>query len=59
MSRSAVCLHRTGLHVTLVYRREAGEWRLAHRHADPLVEGVSLDEAAALARGERAQAKAK
>ena len=23
------------LRVTLVYRREAGEWRLAHRHADP------------------------
>lgn len=38
------------LRVTLVYRREAGDWRLAHRHADPLVRGVSLEEAAALAR---------
>jgi ketosteroid isomerase-like protein len=24
-----------GLRVTQVYRREAGEWRLVHRHADP------------------------
>jgi ketosteroid isomerase-like protein len=40
------------LRVTLVYRREGAEWRLAHRHADPLVAGVSLEQAAALARGE-------
>ena len=40
-----------GLRVTLVYRREAGEWRLAHRHADPLAPGISVGEAAALARG--------
>lgn len=40
------------LRVTLVYRREGTEWHLAHRHADPLVGGVSLDDAAALARGE-------
>jgi ketosteroid isomerase-like protein len=39
------------LRVTLVYRREGTEWRLAHRHADPLVHGISLDQAAALARG--------
>lgn len=39
------------LRVTLVYRREGVEWRLAHRHADPLVKGVSLEQAAALARG--------
>lgn len=38
------------LRVTLVYRREGAEWRLAHRHADPLVSGISLEEAAALAR---------
>ena len=42
------------LRVTLVYRREGSEWRLAHRHADPLVKGVSLEQAAALARGEAA-----
>ena len=41
------------LRVTLVYRREGSEWRLAHRHADPLVKGVSLEQAAALARGTR------
>lgn len=29
------------LRVTLVYRREGGRWRLAHRHADPLVADVS------------------
>ena len=37
------------LRVTLVFRREQGQWRLAHRHADPLVEGISLEQAAALA----------
>jgi ketosteroid isomerase-like protein len=40
------------LRVTLVYRRDGAEWHLAHRHADPLVSGVSLEHAAALARGE-------
>jgi ketosteroid isomerase-like protein len=42
------------LRVTLVYRREGSEWRLAHRHADPLVRGISLEQAAALARGDAA-----
>ncbi len=40
------------LRVTLVYCRVDGAWRLAHRHADPLVAGVSLATAAALARGD-------
>ncbi|UBF28751.1 DUF4440 domain-containing protein [Kovacikia minuta CCNUW1] len=40
------------LRVTLVYCREGTEWRLAHRHADPLVGGISLEQAAALARGD-------
>jgi ketosteroid isomerase-like protein len=39
------------LRVTLVYRRKGSEWRLAHRHADPLVHGVTLEQAAALGRG--------
>jgi ketosteroid isomerase-like protein len=39
------------LRVTLVYRREGSEWRLAHRHADPLVHGISLEQAAVIARG--------
>ena len=38
------------LRVTLVYRRDESGWRLAHRHADPLVNGISLEHAAALAR---------
>ena len=40
------------LRVTLVYRRDGAEWHLAHRHADPLASGVSLEHAAALARGD-------
>ena len=39
------------LRVTLVFRREGGEWRLAHRHADPLVHPISLDQLSTLARG--------
>ena len=38
------------LRVTLVFRRENDRWLLAHRHADPLVHGVRLEQAAALAR---------
>jgi ketosteroid isomerase-like protein len=37
------------LRVTQVFRRDGDRWRLAHRHADPLVSRVSVDEAAALA----------
>jgi ketosteroid isomerase-like protein len=39
------------LRVTQVYRRDGSEWRLVHRHADPLVRGISLGQAAAIARG--------
>ncbi len=39
------------LRVTLVYRRERGKWRLAHRHADPLHHPISLEQSAALGRG--------
>jgi ketosteroid isomerase-like protein len=39
------------LRVTLVFRKESDRWLLAHRHADPLVEGISLEQAAALTQG--------
>jgi ketosteroid isomerase-like protein len=39
------------LRVTLVYRRNGAEWHLVHRHADPLANGISLQQAAALGRG--------
>jgi ketosteroid isomerase-like protein len=38
------------LRVTLVYRREDGEWRLLHRHADVLVREVDLARLSALGR---------
>jgi len=41
------------LRVTQVYRREGTEWQLVHRHADPLANGIGVEQAAALARGEQ------
>ena len=38
------------LRVTQIYRRDGSEWQLVHRHADPLVRTIELEEAAALAR---------
>jgi ketosteroid isomerase-like protein len=40
------------LRVTLVFRAEGSEWRLVHRHADPLVHAISMEHMAALARGQ-------
>lgn len=40
------------LRVTQVFRRSGDDWELVHRHADLFVEPVSLEKAAALARGE-------
>lgn len=40
------------LRVTQVHRRHGSEWRLAHRHADPLVHPIGIEKAASLARGD-------
>ena len=41
------------LRVTLVFRRSAeSEWQLVHRHADPLVPGIGLEQLATLLRGD-------
>jgi ketosteroid isomerase-like protein len=39
------------LRITLVFRREGDEWRLVHRHADPLTRPIDSDFFAAIARG--------
>lgn len=40
------------LRVTLVFQREGPNWRLSHRHADPLSHSISVAQAATLARGQ-------
>jgi ketosteroid isomerase-like protein len=39
------------LRVTLVFRREGPDWRLVHRHADALVQPISMEHLSRLARG--------
>lgn len=39
------------LRVTLVFRREGSDWRLVHRHADALVQPISMEQLSLLARG--------
>ena len=39
------------LRVTLVFRREGSDWRLVHRHADALVQPISMRQLSLLARG--------
>jgi ketosteroid isomerase-like protein len=46
------------LRVTHVYRREGSDWLLVHRHADPLVHTLDLQQIAALARGEELRVSA-
>jgi ketosteroid isomerase-like protein len=38
------------LRVTHVYRRHGSDWRLVHRHADPLVQAMEISELNALMR---------
>lgn len=40
------------LRVTLVFRRDGADWLLLHRHADALVHKITLEQLAALARGD-------
>ena len=40
------------LRVTMVFRREDDDWWLVHRHADPLVHGLSFQRTAEIARGD-------
>ena len=42
------------LRVTLVFQREGSNWRLSHRHADPLSHSIGVAQAATLARGQDA-----
>ncbi len=39
------------LRVTLVFRRDGADWLLLHRHADPLVHKITLEQLSALAKG--------
>lgn len=39
------------LRVTMVFRREESDWRLVHRHADPLTHELGLQQTAEIARG--------
>jgi len=41
------------LRVTLVFRRDGPNWRLVHRHADPLVHEIGEEQLGRLLRGER------
>lgn len=41
------------LRVTQVFRRKGTDWELVHRHADPLLKNLGLEQAAALTRGDK------
>jgi hypothetical protein len=39
------------LRVTVVLRRAGSRWEIVHRHADPLVKPISVEQSAALTKG--------
>jgi ketosteroid isomerase-like protein len=43
------------LRLTLVFRREGTDWRLVHRHADPLVRPINPELFTAIARGDHSR----
>ena len=46
------------LRVTHVYRREGSDWLLVHRHADPLVHTIDMEQLGGLARGDNLRVQA-
>ena len=46
------------LRVTQVYRREGADWLLVHRHADPLVHPIDMEQIGGLARGDNLRVQA-
>ena len=46
------------LRVTHVYRREGSDWLLVHRHADPLVHPIDMEQIGGLARGDNLRVQA-
>ncbi len=41
------------MRITHVYRREGSDWLLVHRHADPLVHDIDMQQISVLTRGKR------
>jgi hypothetical protein len=50
MVKSGDFQNKVGRSVTQVFRRKGTAWEFVHRHADPLLKNLSLEQAAALSR---------